>query len=58
MKTIFTSLLAILVALNAISQSQYELVKQSITRSGSLNQISKSIEIDNSNVEKSVTMIR
>ncbi len=48
MKTIFTSLLVILFALNAISQSQYELVKQSITRSGSLNQISKSIEIDNS----------
>ena len=51
MKTVITSLVVILFALNAISQSQYELVKHSITQSGSLNQISKSIEIDNSNVK-------
>lgn len=40
-----------MVALNGNSQSQYELVKQSITKSGSLNQVSKSIEIDNSNTK-------
>jgi hypothetical protein len=44
MKTKLLLVSGLMVSMSLISQSHYELVKQSITRSGTLNQISKTIE--------------